>query len=315
MNLNRRQFIQAATGLAACVCAAETSEVQPVEIIDTHTHFYDPMRSQGVPWPPKDDALLYRTVLPKDYRALPVPQPVKGTVVVEASHWIEDNQWILDLAAQDPFIMGLVGNLPIGTPEFGALLTRFAAQPLFRGVRIREGSFEKLLSEPAFVKDLHAVSDHGLCFEVHSPREWVGQAVRLARRVPSLRLIINHVANAQVTGKKPADDWCRMIDGLSEHPQVFMKVSGLVEGTDRRNGDAPEEIEFYRPVLDKLWKAFGPDRLLYGSNWPVSERFAPLGRVERIALRYFSEKGQATIDKVFSKNARVAYGLHPGKQK
>lgn len=309
MNLNRRHFLQAAAGLAATVGCAETSAPRPAKIIDTHTHFYDPTRPQGVPWPPKDDALLYRTVLPKDYRALPVPQRVDGTVVVEASPWVEDNQWLLDLAAREPFIVGLVGNLPIGTPEFATQLKRFAAHPLFRGVRIRDGSFEQSLGEPAFVKDLHAVAERGLCFDVHSPPAWVSQAGWLARLVPNLRIIINHVANAAVTGKPPPDDWRRTMETLANHPQVFMKVSGLVEGTGRRNGDAPADVEFYRPVLNVLWKTFGPDRLIYGSNWPVSERFAPLGRVEQIALTYFSEKGQVAVDQVFWKNAHVAYGL------
>lgn len=309
MNMNRREFLQAAAALTATVGGAAAFPPRPARIIDAHTHFYDPRRAQGVPWPPKDDALLYRTVLPENYRALSVPQPVDGTVVVEASPWVEDNQWILDLAARDPFIVGLVGNLPPGTPEFPVHLKRFADHPLFRGVRTRDGSFEKALGERAFINDLRALAERGLSFDVHSPKEWVSQAARLARLVPDLRLIINHVANAEVTGKEPPEDWRRLMETLANHPRVFMKVSGLVEGARRRNGDAPADMEFYRPVLEVLWKAFGPERLIYGSNWPVSERFAPLGRVEQIALSYFAEKGQAALDHVFWKNARVAYGL------
>jgi len=309
MNTSRREFLKTAACLTATVCCAETTAPRPAKIIDTHTHFYDPTRPQGVPWPPKDDALLYRTVLPKGYRALPVPQPVSGTVVVEASPWVEDNQWILDMAAREPFIVGLVGNLPLGTPEFAGHLKRFAANPIFRGVRIRDGSFEKALDDRAFVNDLRDVAERGLCFDVHSPPSWVAPSVRLARLVPNLRLIINHVANAEVTGKEPPDDWRRMMEKLAAHPQVFMKVSGLVEGTKRSKGDAPADVDFYRPVLDILWKLFGVDRLIYGSNWPVSEHYAPLGRVQQIAMSYFAEKGQTTLDKVFWKNARTAYGL------
>jgi len=100
-----------------------------------------------------------------------------------------------------------------------------------------------------------------------------------------------------------------MMETLAAHPQVFMKVSGLVEGAKRSNGDAPADAEFYRPVLDILWKLFGVDRLIYASNWPVSERFAPLGRVQQIAMSYFAEKGQAALDRVFWENAQTAYGL------
>jgi len=309
MQSTRREFLKAAAGLTATVCCAETAALRPVKIIDTHTHFYDPTRPQGVPWPPKNDAVLYRTTLPKRYRALPVPQRVDGTVVVEASPWVKDNQWILDIAARDPFIVGLVGNLPLGTPECAGHLKRFAANPLFRGVRTRAGSFEKALDDRAFIADLRDAAERGLSFDVHSPPSWVAPAVRLAKLVPKLRLIINHVANADVTGKEPSAEWQRMLKKLAAHPQVFMKVSGLVEGTKRRNGDAPADVDFYRPVLDILWKLFGADRLVYGSNWPVCEHCAPLGRVQQIAMTYFAGKGQTALDKVFWKNALVAYGL------
>src|SRR5205809_6764170 len=109
-------------------------------IIDTHTHFYDPTRPQGVPWPPPDDTVLYRRVMPENYKALAVPEGVTGTVVVEASQWVEDNEWILDLAAREPFIVGFVGNLQPGSPDFGANLERLAANPLFRGIRPRSAS-------------------------------------------------------------------------------------------------------------------------------------------------------------------------------
>ncbi|MCX6911064.1 MAG: amidohydrolase family protein [Verrucomicrobia bacterium] len=310
MSTTRREFLKATAGLAATVCCAETAAPRPSKIIDTHAHFYDPTRPQGVPWPPKDAALLYRTTLPKNYRALPVPQRVDGTVVVEASTWVEDNQWILDMAARDPFIVGLVGNLPLGTPECAGLLKRFAANPIFRGVRIRDGSFEKLLGERAFINDMRLVAELGLSFDVHfPPSAWVEPSLRLAQLVPNLRLIINHAAGADVTGKAPRAEWQRLMEKLAAHPQVFMKVSGLVEGTKRRKGDAPADVDFYRPVLDILWKLFGAERLVYASNWPVSEYNAPLGRVQQIAMSYFAAKGQEALDKVFWKNARTAYGL------
>ena len=122
MSMNRREFLQAAAGMAAAGCCTKRAALRPAKIIDTHVHFFDPTRPQGVPWPPQNNALLYRTTLPQHYRARPMPQRVEGAIVVEASTWVEDNQWILDLAARDPFIVGLVGNLPLGTPEFAGHL-------------------------------------------------------------------------------------------------------------------------------------------------------------------------------------------------
>ena len=81
----------------------------PERIVDTHTHFYDPSRPQGVPWPAKTDSLLYRTVLPADFRKVSAAYGVTGTVVVEASAWVEDNQWIFEMAKTDTSLLGLVG--------------------------------------------------------------------------------------------------------------------------------------------------------------------------------------------------------------
>jgi L-fuconolactonase len=310
--VNRRSFLRTVTATGA-LAAGSTIDVfaaatpAPQHVIDTHTHFYDPMRKGGVPWPAKTDALLHRTVLPKHYRALPVPQRVDGTVVVEASPLVEDNQWILDLAKDDPFIVGLVGNLPVGTPEFRGHLKRFAKNPLFRGIRVRGVSLKDGLDQPAFVDDLKALADAGLALDVPSQTDAVAQTARVARAVPGLRIVVNHVAGARIDGGEPAAGWRQLIRDCAAQPGVFLKVSGLVEGTRRTNGDAPTDAAFYRATLDVLWSAFGAERLIYGSNWPVSERFAPLDRVEQIALDYFRAKGQAALDRVFWQNAQTAY--------
>src|SRR2546425_11052705 len=120
----------------ALVQSLTAQEKQKLEIIDTHTHFYAPTRPQGVPWPGKDDKLLYRRVLPEHYRAVTRGQGVAGTVVVEASPWVEDNQWLLDLAVKEPLIVGVVGHLTPAAEDYRKHLERFAKNPLFRGIRI-----------------------------------------------------------------------------------------------------------------------------------------------------------------------------------
>ena len=101
-------------------------------IIDTHIHLFDPTRPQGVPWPEKTDAVLYKPALTDRYRKIAVPLGITGAIEVEASPWLEDNQWVLDIAARDPIIVGTVGDLEPGKPDFGKHLDRFHRNPLFR---------------------------------------------------------------------------------------------------------------------------------------------------------------------------------------
>src|SRR5579859_505175 len=107
--LDRREFLT--SSLMATAGAALAADAQPGTIIDAHVHFYDPTRPQGVPWPGKDDKLLYRRFLPEHFKALTREHKVGGAIVVEASSWLEDNQWVLDLAKDEPFVLGLVGHL------------------------------------------------------------------------------------------------------------------------------------------------------------------------------------------------------------
>ena len=310
--VSRRSFLQTTTAVSAALLTNSASApaaalAAPLTIIDTHTHFYDPARPKGVPWPGKGDAVLYRTMLPKDYRALPVPQPVTGTVVVEASPLVEDNQWILDLAAKDPFIVGFVGHLDPGTPEFAEHLKHFAANPLFRGIRIGQGALQKGLPQPAFLDDLRLLIRHDLELDVNGGPTLLPLAAQLAEALPALRIVINHVANVRIDGQAPPAAWRDGIRAAAAHANVFCKVSALVEGTGRNDGTAPRAVEFYRPVLDTVWEAFGEDRLIYGSDWPVSERFASLATVQGIVTDYFTAKGRSAVEKFFSKNALAAY--------
>ena len=151
----RRDFLAAAVTAAVVARPVGLLADEPIDtIIDTHTHFYDPTRPQGVPFPGKDDKLLYRPVLPPEFQALTKPLQVTGTVIVEASPWVEDNQWVLDLADRNPFIVGLVGNLSPGTADFVKHLTRFSKNRRFRGIRIGHSALQAGLSEQAFLADI-----------------------------------------------------------------------------------------------------------------------------------------------------------------
>ncbi len=306
MPTTRRQFLATTTALAATPLLA-ADKPAPLTIIDTHTHFYDPTRPGGVPWPGKGDAMLHRTTLPADYRAQPVSQPVTGTVVVEASGLVEDNQWILDLAAKDKFIVGFVGNLKPGEDAFDGNLKRFAANPIYRGIRVNEGALRTGLGNAAYLADLKRLADADLELDVNGGPTLLPEVARLAKELPTLRIVINHLANTRIDGKNVSPTWRTDLEAAAKFPRVFLKVSALVEATGKNDGTAPRDVEFYRPWLDIAWNAFGSDRLIYGSDWPVSARFASLATVQGIVHDYFTARGREALEKFFAKNAQAAY--------
>lgn len=314
---SRRSFLQRAAGAVAAVALngrprtrADEAQTFPAgSIIDAHTHFYDPTRPEGVPWPGKEDKVLYRRVLPAEFKALTRPYHVTGTVVVEASRWVEDNQWLLDLADREPFLLGVVGRLTPGGDDYRKNLRRFSRNPLFRGIRINSDELRTGLDQKRFLEDLALLADGGLELDANGSPDLLPLAARLAKRLPALTVVINHAANVPIGGKAARPDWLAGIKSAAQGTRVYCKVSALVEATGRPDGKAPAVTEYYQPVLDALWENFGDDRLIYASNWPVSERFATYGTVFGIVRKYVQTKGQACTDKFFAGNAVAAYRL------
>ena len=195
-----------------------------MRVIDTHTHFYDPTRPQGVPWPGKGTK-LYRKVLPSDWLALAARHGCRETVVVEASPWVEDNQWILDLAAGEKSIVGFVGHLDPGA-DFEGHLRRFSNNPVFRGIRWSSSHLADESKKDAVKAGARLLAEMGLELDLNGPCTNLPAAAKLAAEVPELRIVINHLgASGDPQALRP--EWKPAIKEIALRPNVFMKVSAL----------------------------------------------------------------------------------------
>jgi predicted TIM-barrel fold metal-dependent hydrolase len=304
--LTRRELL--ATGAALAVAPVRADEKkQPV--IDSHTHFYDPTRKGGVPWPGKGDKVLYRPVLPGEFAKLTKPHGVTGTVVVEASPLVEDNQWLLNLAKDNPIIVGVVGRLLFTDAEFGAHLKRFAKNPLFRGIRANASEAKAALEDAKQLDRIKALSDTGLTLDLNGGADTFVVAARVAEKVPKLHVVVNHMGNPLIDGKEPHPEWLKALKtGADAGATVFCKFSALVDGTRKRDG-APTDPAFYKPVADAVWKAFGPERLLFGSNWPVSDLYAKYETVFALASKCADAHGAKARAAALGATATKAYRL------
>jgi predicted TIM-barrel fold metal-dependent hydrolase len=300
--VNRREFLTAVAALPLAVRAAESA---PMPIIDAHIHLFDRRRPQGVAWPPKDDPAPGISALPPRYRGLVRPFGVVGAIVEEASPRLEDNQWVLDQIATDSILVGTVGFLDPGKPDFGKNLERFHKSEFFLGIRYRnvEGrNIAEGIEQPAFVSDLKLLADAGLSLDVTMTPKIM---VRVTDKVPSLRLVIPHLPSARLPQERTElDAYMADLRELGKRPHVYIKLSEVIKRVD---GKVPTDRNVYREWLDQLWNIFGENRVIFGSDWPNSEHVGQYSDVMKVAQAYVKGRGEAAMDKVFWRNSAAAY--------
>jgi L-fuconolactonase len=310
--INRRAFLM---GLAAVAAAAKTklqaqSGLPPVPIIDSHIHLFDQTRPQGAPYTggrgPGGDGSV--PALPARYRTLVArPLGIVGAIEVEASPWIEDNLWVLEVAQTDTIMVGTVGNLEPDKPEFPEYLERYHKNPLFRGIRYGNlwgRDFTKASENPTFINGLKLLAQAGLILDTANPRITLLEAVvRITDQVPDLRVMIDHLPGLEPTdAERPAYE--RLLMEIGKRPQIYVKISQVVH---RVKDQVSFDVNSYRDRLDHLIGVFGEDRIVFGSDWPNSDGVGPVDKVIGVVKEYFSTKPRTLQEKYYSKNSVAAY--------
>ena len=306
--MNRRTFLGAAAGLALADRGVQAAA--PIPIIDTHIHLFDTSRPQGVPWPNKNNPahkVMYMPSLPSRYRPIAEPLGIVGAIEIECSSWLEDNQWVLDVARDDAIMVGTVGHLTPGTPEFRPNLERFHKNPLFRGIRYGlGGQAGQQVDRPEFVADLKALADADLVMDTANPSvSLLDGVVRVSDRVPNLRVVIDHLPQMlRPTEAVAQASYDASMKALRDRPRVYVKVSEVLRRVDDK---IPTDLDFYRSRIDEVVDVFGFDRVLYGSDWPNGDQWLPVPVGFRIVQEYFKGKGQSAAEKYFWRNSIKAY--------
>lgn len=307
--MQRRDFLAAAASPVVAAAAAAG-----IPVVDTHIHLFDPDRPQGIPWPPKNNAKLYKAALPPRFRKLATGHGVVAAIEVECSPWPDDNQWVLDVMAKDDIMVGTIGNLEPGRGEFRSLLDRFRKNPLFLGIRygnLWDRDFHAGVGNPKVIADLKYLADLGLTMDTANPNPaLLDDLNRLMDAVPKLRLVIDHLPRLNPpTGAAERKTFDAALKNLGARPTVYSKLSGVPR--PNAQGVVPPHPAFYKQRLDDLFGIFGEDRVIYGSDWPNSDNYAEYHVGFNIVKDYFSHKSPAAAEKYFWRNSVAAYRWKP----
>lgn len=306
--IDRRTLL--GTALAAGVAGRVEAAPRGVPMVDTHIHLFDPNRPQGAPYKgPRDRPWFTQGASPAAYRKVMRRHPVVAAIKVEASPWFEDNLWMLQACASDPIMVGAVGNFRIEAVDFPAVLTRFAKDPLLRGVRYGNlwgYDLPARSRERDFVDRLKLVADAGLTLDTANPRVDLLQAlIRINDRLPALRIVIDHLPKLD---PKPEEQgaYDAALREIAARPNLFVKLSSSLHAdfTSPRMTD-------HKARLDLLFGIFGPDRVLFATDWPNVEGDGPVDVAVAIQQDYFAGKSLAEREKFFWRNSIRAYGWKP----
>jgi len=281
-------------------------------MIDTHIHLYDSSRKEGIPWPPKNDKILYKPHLPAEFKKASKPSGLTGVVIVEASDRPDNNSWILDLVKGDEYFLGLVGNVDPYAANFADQIRELKKDPRFVGIRARNGREKKPIDyqNEKFISSLRELAKLDLSVDLLVNGQGI-KAVKdidqLARKVPNLHIVVDHVIGYNFDGKESPKEWVKAVEKLAENKNVWCKISGLYQRSVPQ--PAPHQIDHYKSVLEVLWKNLGSKRLIYGSNWPCTKNSGDYISFVKLVNEYFSAKGQEACERYFWMNAAEAYRL------
>ncbi len=273
--------------------------------IDAHQHFwrYDE-REYG--WIGPEMAGLRRDYLPGDLRPLQEALGIEGTVAVQARQTVDETRWLQELAEQDPEIWGVVGWVDLCDASVGRQLETLCARGRLCGVRhvVQDEPDDRYLLRESFLRGVALLEAYRLTYDILIYPRHLPVASEFVARFPEQRFVLDHMAKPPIAEGR-LSPWAEGIRNLAEHAQVYCKVSGMVT---EANWASWRDADF-RPYLDVVVEAFGTERIMFGSDWPVCTVAGSYARVMALAYGYAAQFSAAEQAAMEGGNAARFYGI------
>jgi L-fuconolactonase len=233
--------------------------------VDAHQHFIR-YRPEDYPWIDAEMQILQRDFLPDDLATVCLPEGVDATIAVEARQTLEETDWLLGLARANPLIAGVVGWVDLRDPSLEAVLERYAGNGLLKGVRhvLHDEPDDQFMLRADFCRGIRTLHGFNLSYDLLIFAKHLPQALELVRRFPEQPFVIDHIAKPDIR-RGDFESWRSMLRPIAEYPSVFCKLSGMVTEA----GAGLWRSGALVPYIDTVLELFGPERTMFGSDWPV----------------------------------------------
>ena len=272
--------------------------------VDSHQHFWRYDATQ-YPWIPAGSP-LHRDWLPADLAELQKPLGLDGSIAVQARQSLAESDWLLGLADADPRIKGVVGWVDLRQEKVGDDLERLARHPRFLGVRhvVQDEPDDNFMLRPEFLRGIAKLKAFDLTYDILIYPKQLSAAIVLVRRFPEQPFVLDHIAKPLIMDHA-IDPWRQQIHNLAQAPNVSCKVSGMITEASPTNWQPAD----FKPYLDIVFEAFGEDRLMFGSDWPVCLLAGSYQQVHGLVQDYVADQSASAREKLFGGNAVKFYGV------
>jgi L-fuconolactonase len=280
--------------------------------IDAHQHFwhYQPARDT---WIGDNMPVLKRDYLPEDLLPELRANGIDGTIAVQADQSEAETLFLLEQAERNPVVAGVVGWVDLCAPGARERLRYFSKFPKLRGVRhvAQSEPDDRFLVRDDFVRGVAMLGEFGWTYDILIYARQLPAAVELVEKLPDQAFVLDHIAKPNMAKPKPDgkspefDQWATGIRALARNPCVYCKLSGLITEADWRAWRADD----FKPYLDIVFDAFGADRLMFGSDWPVCLLAGTYAQVKGLIKDYACGFAGNEREKIFGENAVRFYGL------
>lgn len=272
--------------------------------IDAHQHFwnYDP---QQYAWM-QPEWSIRRDFGPHDLKPLLDQAQIDGCIAVQAQQTLAETNWLLSLSQAHPWIRGVVGWIDLQCEDIAPQLQQFQHRQRLVGVRhvVQDEPDDRFLLRPAFLQGIEQLASHNLTYDILIYPKQLPAAIELVRQFPHQPFVLDHLAKPFIK-KGELETWRTQIQALAAYPNLCCKVSGMVTEADWTNWKAKD----FQPFLQVVLEAFGADRLLYGSDWPVALLAASYPQVYQLIEDFVHPLSETERASILGDNAVRFYGL------
>ena len=275
-------------------------------IIDAHQHYWE-LNRFDYSW--LDDSLLSairKDFLPEDLKSHLAETGVDKTIFVQTQHNLEENRWVLQLIEQYDFIIGMVGWVDLASEACEDQLAEFKDDPKFVGIRhiTQDEPDDDFIVRPEVLRGLRVLEKHRIPFDLLFFVKHLHHAATLGRELPELPMVIDHLAKPQIKDQK-RDDWEANFREAAQCDNLFCKLSGMVTEADWQHWK-PADL---KPYVEIALEAFGPERCMFGSDWPVCELAGTYQQVFDALKECVNSLSESEQEQIFCKTAQKFYGV------